>query len=82
MPDTEQDPGPQPISTGVARLGAELNDHEKRWRDKQAFLEGRGYLLRARYHPDWVPPWFLNGKHPLDCEDYIRLPVRSHLYSL
>lgn len=27
------------------------------WRDHQKWLEGQGYMLRPRYHPNWVPSW-------------------------
>lgn len=35
----------------------ELSIFEVYWRDKQKFLESRGYMLRSRYHPDWVQSW-------------------------
>ena len=25
------------------------------WRDHQPWLQTQGYMLRPRYHPDWVP---------------------------
>ena len=27
------------------------------WRDHYDWLKESGYLLRQRYHPDWVPSW-------------------------
>lgn len=27
------------------------------WRDHQVWLEEKGYMLRPRYRPDWVPSW-------------------------
>ncbi|KAI1795569.1 kinase-like domain-containing protein [Ganoderma leucocontextum] len=27
------------------------------WRDHQPWLQGQGYMLRPRYHPDWKPSW-------------------------
>lgn len=27
------------------------------WRDHKNWLEERGYMLRPRYDPDWVPSW-------------------------
>lgn len=71
----------------LAALGAKLSDFELRWRDRQRFLEGKGYMLRARYHPEWVPSWTHNGKKPTRCEDFCSLPVRApvsstvHVYS-
>lgn len=32
-----------------------LLPHETFWRDHQVWLQKRGYMLRPRYHPDWVP---------------------------
>ncbi|KAJ6602637.1 hypothetical protein DFH09DRAFT_1069021 [Mycena vulgaris] len=35
-----------------------LRDEEENfWVDNQTFLLGRGYQLRPRYHPDWIPSW-------------------------
>lgn len=59
---------------------AVLNQHEAAWRDKQAFLESKGYMLRDRYHPQWVPPWTEPENEYVDperFESYIPLPVRS-----
>ncbi|KAL6306741.1 hypothetical protein BKA93DRAFT_772601 [Sparassis latifolia] len=52
---------------------------EARWRDRQQFLETRGYMLRPRYHPGWTPSWFGTGKHPIFFEDSITLPLTDHL---
>ncbi|KIJ23929.1 hypothetical protein M422DRAFT_120389, partial [Sphaerobolus stellatus SS14] len=41
------------------------------WRDHQAFLQNRGYTLRPRYHPQWVPSWIGKRKKPFKCEDYL-----------
>ncbi|KAI0057008.1 hypothetical protein BV25DRAFT_1995244 [Artomyces pyxidatus] len=52
---------------------------EIRWRDRQVFLESRGYLLRPRLRPGWIPSWLTNGKRFYMCEDGIWSPARDHL---
>lgn len=47
------------------------------WRDKQKMLQERGYLLRPRFRPGWVPSWLNTNKRPLLCEDSLYNPVRS-----
>ena len=41
------------------------------WVNHQPWLKSCGYILRARYQPDWVSSWLTPGskKHWLDCED-------------
>ncbi|KAF5319785.1 hypothetical protein D9611_012884 [Ephemerocybe angulata] len=34
-----------------------LEEDEERWVQNYHFLLQRGYALRPRYHPDWVPSW-------------------------
>ncbi|KAJ3541854.1 hypothetical protein NMY22_g3730 [Coprinellus aureogranulatus] len=34
-----------------------LFPHEEMWVPLYPFLLGRGYQLRPRYHPEWVPSW-------------------------
>ncbi|SJL11189.1 uncharacterized protein ARMOST_14592 [Armillaria ostoyae] len=46
----------------------ELNSYEIFWRDTYHFLCERGYKLRPRYHPDWVPSW--KPGRELDAEDW------------
>ncbi|VDB85818.1 unnamed protein product [Peniophora sp. CBMAI 1063] len=58
---------------------AELYPSEIRWRDRQIFLQSKGYLLRPRLRPGWTPSWLSNGKHPMKCEDGIALPARANL---
>ncbi|TEB15506.1 hypothetical protein FA13DRAFT_1747516 [Coprinellus micaceus] len=36
---------------------AKLGKGEQYWRDRYQWLLERGYRLRTRYHPDWVPSW-------------------------
>ena len=60
----------------LAKRAAKLIDYEAEWRDRQVFLEKHGYMLRPRYHPEWVPSWLSNGKHAEECEDFVKMPVR------
>lgn len=58
------------------RTGAQLQEREKVWRDKQPFLASQGYSLRPRYHPGWRPSWELHhDAEPSDFEDYWPSPV-------
>jgi len=54
----------------IGQLGAA----EVFWRDRQQWLQERGYSLRARYSPDWKPSWEDTKKEFYDCED--ALPLR------
>ncbi|CCM03211.1 uncharacterized protein FIBRA_05335 [Fibroporia radiculosa] len=47
----------------------DLEPHEYFWRDHQPWLEERGYMLRPRYRPDWVPSWKGTSKRYWSCED-------------
>ncbi|KAI0316323.1 hypothetical protein OF83DRAFT_1127544 [Amylostereum chailletii] len=49
--------------------------NELRWRDRQVFLQSKGYLLRPRLRPGWTPSWKTNGRSPIRCEDFLELPV-------
>lgn len=55
----------QPKKGGPGTLGPS----EELWRDRSAWLESKGYRLRARYQPGWVPSWKSNGKMFMQCED-------------
>lgn len=72
-----------PLDALVARNAAMLTTEEIMWRDKQPFLESRGYMLRPRLRPGWVPSW-MTGQ-PVDelefCEDFLCLPVCDVLVS-
>ncbi|TDL21468.1 hypothetical protein BD410DRAFT_749596 [Rickenella mellea] len=46
-----------------------LDVQEIWWRDHQQFLESRGYLLRPRFRPGWVPSWKGTDIIPMYCED-------------
>ncbi|KZT13173.1 uncharacterized protein LAESUDRAFT_638707 [Laetiporus sulphureus 93-53] len=58
---------------------ASLLSFEIRWRDRQPFLESRGYMLRPRYRPGWVPSWRGTARFPIFFEDSLTLPFREHL---
>ncbi|OCH84104.1 hypothetical protein OBBRIDRAFT_742165, partial [Obba rivulosa] len=48
------------------------------WRDRQPWLQERGYALRPRYRPTWVPSWRDTGKFWVNCEDSLTV-VLPHL---
>ena len=64
--------------------GFEVLDSEERyWRDRQEFLESRGYMLRPRFRPGWVPSWRGKSKYAVfKAEDGYRLPVSSQIYDV
>lgn len=43
--------------------------HEIFWRDHYLWLKEQGYILRSRYHPDWVASWKDSEKKWFDAED-------------
>ena len=62
---------------------AKLSIGEVWWRDHQAWLQERGYMLRPRYRPGWVPSW--EGKpdvDPFSCEDGIVQDVSDQYCSV
>ncbi|CAE6492037.1 unnamed protein product [Rhizoctonia solani] len=52
-----------------------LNNTEQEWVAHEPYLKAKGYTLRPRYRPNWIPSWKLNGKYPADCEDSWELPA-------
>ncbi|KAF9818792.1 hypothetical protein IEO21_02572 [Rhodonia placenta] len=60
-------------------LWSSLDPYELRWQERQPFLQSKGYALRPRYRPGWVPSWRGTGKYPSFCEDGILLPGLRHL---
>ncbi|KAG8792247.1 hypothetical protein FRC12_006700, partial [Ceratobasidium sp. 428] len=46
-----------------------LNAFERIWTTYYDYLYGRGYQLRQRYRPGWVPSWRGTDRNPEDCED-------------
>lgn len=56
----------------------ERSDAEKRWVALHPYLQSKGYQLRPRYRPDWIPSWKATGANPRDCEDSPDvLPIRT-----
>ena len=53
-----------------------LAPYELAWQSRQPFLQSRGYTLRPRYRPGWIPSWRGTGVHPSDCEDGTVFGVR------
>ena len=54
-----------------------LDSGERKWRDRAAFLETQGYILRPRFRKNWEPSWLGTSLHPDDCEDSFRLIVSA-----
>lgn len=67
---------PQPANHDQP-LVAVLSEDEVFWRDHQQYLESKGYMLRPRYRPGWVPSWTKTGKSYLSCEDSVTWLVRN-----
>lgn len=50
---------------------------EERWVSFQPYLLSKGYRLRPRYQPDWVPSWTNTDLIPSRCEDSVdSTPIR------
>ena len=67
----------------------QLTDAEVWWRDHQKWLAEKGYMLRPRYRPGWVPSWKAHpNKNRRDFEDWhfptvralCRAPVHKLIY--
>ena len=69
MDDTSISPRPN------YRGPVKLSSYEVKWRDRQPFLESKGYMLRPRLRPGWTPSWLSTGQDYFSCEDSARLPV-------
>ncbi|KAJ6631577.1 hypothetical protein B0H10DRAFT_2159825 [Mycena sp. CBHHK59/15] len=50
-------------------LPAKIRSSELFWHDHCEWLKERGYLLRPRYQPGWVPSWIGTDKDSWNCED-------------
>jgi serine/threonine protein kinase len=60
--------------TSISAAHPHLAEFEIWWRDHYNFLEEKGYKLRSRYSPDWVPSWTNTNKVDINCEDGISSP--------
>lgn len=55
-----------------------LHPDEAFWKDHQPWLVDRGYVLRPRYQPGWVPSWLPGEGFPyFDYEDALWTPVST-----
>ncbi|KAG7441308.1 kinase-like protein [Guyanagaster necrorhizus] len=45
-------------------------ENEMFWVNLQPFLASQGYMLRPRYHPDWIPSWKSNPHPQADLKSY------------
>ncbi|VDB85820.1 unnamed protein product [Peniophora sp. CBMAI 1063] len=70
---------PQESDASDDELFSRLFPLEIAWRDRQVFLQSRGYMLRPRLRPDWTPSWRTSGKAVIGSEDSVALPSRQHL---
>lgn len=52
----------------------QLTSSEVWWSQHFEWLKHRGYLLRPRYAPDWVPSWKGTKKDSFMCEDS-KIPI-------
>lgn len=52
-----------------------LDRGERFWRDHYSWFKEKGYLLRPRYHPEWIASWKDAKKSWLLCEDGQVIPV-------
>lgn len=53
----------------------DLREHEEWWRDRYEFLQSKGYILRPRYKPGWIPSWQGTDLIPVLCEDSMSTSV-------
>lgn len=47
----------------------DLYPNEIRWAEYYEYLLGKGYQLRPRFRPGWVPSWKDKNLDPHECED-------------
>ncbi|KAG2141277.1 hypothetical protein DEU56DRAFT_734508 [Suillus clintonianus] len=64
----------QAVMASTSDALSHLSEYEIWWRSHYNFLEEKGYKLRSRYSPDWVPSWTNTNKADIDCEDRIGSP--------
>ena len=74
---------PQDAIQEYHNLAAQLNSVELVWRDRQEYLESRGYLLRSRYKPGWTASWKLDPTiKPSRAEDFPQAYVSTKTSSV
>ncbi|KAJ6473791.1 kinase-like domain-containing protein [Mycena sanguinolenta] len=64
--------GNSALSRTLSESSFELRTpREQFWVESYEFLLSRGYQLRPRYHPQWVPSW--GKRHPIahECDDWL-----------
>ena len=58
-----------------------LLEYEVWWRDLQPWLQQKGYMLRPRFRPNWIPSWKGTKKFRISCEDgQVCLVGSSHTF--
>ncbi|KIM38846.1 hypothetical protein M413DRAFT_75436 [Hebeloma cylindrosporum] len=57
------------VATNLSLTEGGLGRGEIYWRHKYQWLHDRGYQLRPRYSPDWIPSWVSTTKNHRICED-------------
>jgi hypothetical protein len=66
------------VSTNLPTTEGGLDKIEIRyWRNNYEWLRDRGYQLRPRYSPDWIPSWMGTTKYHWNLEDGVDLVVSS-----
>ncbi|KAJ3481139.1 hypothetical protein NLI96_g7865 [Meripilus lineatus] len=69
-PQSEASKIPQPQELSPFSIHERLGESESFWSDHSQWLEEKGYMLRPRYRPGWVPSWVAENKPmPLMAED-------------
>ena len=64
------------VSMGLLMEEGGLDEIEIRcWRNSYEWLRDRGYQLRPRYSPGWIPSWKGTTKDYSNCEDGVELDV-------
>ena len=57
------------LDTAAYDPGVHCHPSEIFWSDHQPWLQERGYMLRPRLRPGWVPSWKGTRKFWWYCED-------------
>ncbi|KAJ6621023.1 kinase-like domain-containing protein [Mycena sp. CBHHK59/15] len=74
-----QDDPVDTVTPPARRFPKIFTKHEQFWVDNQPFILSRGYRLRPRYDPDWVPSWSTRvdpkGEYEDDLHPFMSCPV-------